>query len=179
MKTLMVFLVLLLLPLTAIAGEKVKGTTYFVVDQQGWQTGEGTGYWIWHGNGISQSVEGPLGTVPSECHGAGFWDENGSWGEGICIHGDGDDTRTVHWKRDKGQKVGQWTNVLGTGKFAGMTGGGAHILQRVCPAIAKSANGMARSLWQSKPNSPRPLLMWCNASTTGIAMTGIGYKATK
>jgi hypothetical protein len=104
MKSLMVFLVLLLFPLTAIAGEKVKGTTYFVVNQH----------------------EGPLGTGPSECHGAGFWDENGSWGEGICVHGDGDDTRTVHWKRDKGQKVGQWTNLLGTGKFAGITGGGSY-----------------------------------------------------
>jgi hypothetical protein len=126
MKSLMVFLVLLLFPLTAIAGEKVKGTTYFVVNQQGWKTGDGTGYWIWHGDGVSQSVEGPLGTGPSECHGAGFWDENGSWGEGICVHGDGDDTRTVHWKRDKGQKVGQWTNLLGTGKFAGITGGGSY-----------------------------------------------------
>jgi hypothetical protein len=126
MKRVALILVLLLFPLTAVAGEMVKGTIYFVADQQSWKTGEGTGYWIWHGNGISQSVEGPLGTGTVECHGAGYWDGNGSWGEGICVHGAGDDTRTTGWKRDKGQKVGQWKNLFGTGKFAGITGGGSY-----------------------------------------------------
>ena len=79
MKRLVLFLVLLLFPLTAIAGEKVSGTNFFVVDNQGWETGDGTGYWIWHGEGVHYSAEGPLGTVPTECHGAGFWD--GDWPE--------------------------------------------------------------------------------------------------
>ena len=126
MKYVMPFLAVLLFSLPAIAGEKVKGTTFFVVDEQNWETGQETGYWIWHGKGVSQSVGGPLGTDPIECHGAGFWDKDGSWGEGICVHAMGDDTRTVHWKRDKGQKVGQWKNLTGTGKFAGMTGEGIY-----------------------------------------------------
>ena len=38
MKRLMLLLVLLLFPLSAIAGEKVSGTNFFVVDNQGWET---------------------------------------------------------------------------------------------------------------------------------------------
>ena len=47
MKRLVLFLVLLLFPLTAIAGEKISGTNFFVVDDQSWETSEGSGYWIW------------------------------------------------------------------------------------------------------------------------------------
>ena len=131
MKRVTLILVLLLFPLTATAGEMIKGTSYFVVDQQSWKTGEDSGYWIWHGNGVANSLEGPLGTEPVECHGAGFWDKDGAWGEGICVYGDGDDTRTNGWTRGKGQKVGQWKALLGTGKFAGVTGGGTYTPTRV------------------------------------------------
>ena len=87
----MLSLALVLFPLTAIAGEKVKGTSFFVVTEQVWETGEETGYWMWHGEGVQHSTEGPLGTSPTECHGAGFWNKDGSWGEGICVVGTGDD----------------------------------------------------------------------------------------
>jgi hypothetical protein len=126
MKRLALFLVLLLFPFTAIAGEKVSGETFYVVDQQNWETGDGSGYWMWHGEGVQVSSEGPLGTNPIECHGAGFWSKDGSWGEGICVIGTDDDTRTIHWKRDKGEKVGRWEHLSGTGKYAGMTGGGTY-----------------------------------------------------
>ncbi len=126
MKRLMLILVLMLFPLTAIAGEKVSGTTFYVTDQQNWETGDGSGYWIWHGDGVQHSAEGPLGTSSIECHGAGFWSKDGSWGEGICVIGAGDDTRTIHWKRDKGEKVGHWKHLIGTGKYAGMTGEGTY-----------------------------------------------------
>ncbi len=49
MQRLMVFLVLLLFPLSAIAGEKVSGTAFYVGDQQSWETGDGSGYWMYHG----------------------------------------------------------------------------------------------------------------------------------
>ncbi len=78
MKRLMLFVVLLLFPLIVFAGEKVKGTSFFVTDNQNWKTGEKTGYWAFHGKGVANSVEGPLGTVRIECHGAGFWNANGS-----------------------------------------------------------------------------------------------------
>ena len=127
MQRLMLFLVLLLIPLTAIAGEKVSGTDFYVVDEQSWETGDGSGYWMWHGKGVSQIHEGPLETVAVECHGAGFWDNDGSWGEGICVNGAGDDTRMLHWKTEKSQKMmGQWKILSGTGKYAGITGGGTY-----------------------------------------------------
>jgi len=122
----MLLMVLLLFPLTAIAGEKIRGTNFFVVDDQSWETGDGSGYWIWHGTGVSQVNEGPLETDAIECHGAGFWDKDGSWGEGICVHTAGDDTRTAYWKEDKGQEVGQWNYLSGTGKYAGIAGGGTY-----------------------------------------------------
>ncbi len=69
MKSLLLFLVLLLFPLTAIAGERVSGMSFYVVEQQGWETGDGSGYWIWHGEGVQHSAEGPLGSSSIECHG--------------------------------------------------------------------------------------------------------------
>ncbi len=126
MKRLMVFLVLLLFPLTALAGEKVSGTNFFVVDEQSWETGDGSGYWMWHGKGVSQKHEGPIETNAIECHGAGGWDKEGSWGEGICVATVGDATRTAYWKIDKGQEVSQWKYLSGTGKYAGITGGGTY-----------------------------------------------------
>ena len=124
MQRLMLLMVLLLFPLTAFAGEKISGTDVYVDDEQNWETGDGSGYWMWHGKGVSQVHEGPLETTAVECHGAGFWDKDGSWGSGICVEGAGDDTATFDWKNDKGQEVGQWKYLSGTGKFAGITGGG-------------------------------------------------------
>ncbi len=123
MKPLMVFLVLLLFPLTAIAGEKISGTNFFVDDGHEWETGDGSGYWMYHGKGVSQLQEGPGETTAIECHGAGGWDKDGSWGEGICVDTAEDGTATSDWKRDKGQEVGQWKYLNGTGKYAGITGG--------------------------------------------------------
>jgi hypothetical protein len=145
----MLFVVLLLFPLTAVAGEKISGTNFFVVDGQEWETGDGSGYWMWHGTGVSRTLEGPGDTNAIECHGAGFWDEEGSWGEGICVEtigedgagfwdeegswGEGicvetigEDTVTSDWKEEKGQDVGQWNFLSGTGKYAGVTGGGTY-----------------------------------------------------
>ena len=129
MQRLMSFLVLLLFPLTAIAGEKVSGTDFFVVDDQSWETGDGSGYWIWHGTGIKQVNEGPFETQAIECHGAGYWDKEGSWGEGICVEGTGDDIIMSSWKEEKGQEVHQLKYLSGTGKSAGITGGGTYTSQ--------------------------------------------------
>ena len=122
MKFILLILTFVLIPFTTLAGEKIKGTNFYVGDTQSWETGEGTGYWIWHAKGIEHPTEGPLETNPIECHGAGFWDQEESWGEGICIIGAGDDIHTSHWKREKGQEVGQSKYVSGTGKFEGIKG---------------------------------------------------------
>jgi len=126
MKRLALVLVLLLFPLSALAGEPVKGTNFFVADNQGWETGEGTGYWMWHGTGVSNHSAGPFKTGSVECHGAGFWDAEGTWGEGICLHADEDGTRTSVWGRGKGEELGRWEIVSGTGKYAGITGQGSY-----------------------------------------------------
>ena len=124
MKFILLILTFVLIPFTALAGEKVKGITFFTEDTQVWETGEGTGYWICHTKGVEHPTEGPLETNPIECHGAGFMDKEGLWGEGICIIGAGDDIHTSHWKLDKGQEVSQWKYVSGTGKYKGIKGEG-------------------------------------------------------
>lgn len=126
MKFILLILTFVLIPFTTLAGDKIKGTNFYTEDTQAWETGEGTGYWIWHGKGVEHPTEGPLGTYPIECHGAGFFDNEGSRSEGICMHGAGDDTITDHWKTDKGQKVGQWKFLGGTGKYTGIKGEGTY-----------------------------------------------------
>jgi hypothetical protein len=127
MKRFVLILVLLLFPLTASAGEKANGTNFFVVKSESWETSETTGYWMWHGNGVRNAASGPLiGIEPIECHGAGFWDANGSWGEGVCVSGSGEDTRKYHWGRGKGEDVGRWEILSATGKYAGVTGHGTY-----------------------------------------------------
>ena len=129
MKRVMMFLVLMLFPLTANAGEKVSGTDFFVVDEQSWETGDGSGFWMWNGNGVQEVNEGPLETKAIECHGAGWWDKEGSWGEGICVEGTGDDIVMSSWKEEKGEKVHQFKYLSGTGKYAGISGGGTYTSQ--------------------------------------------------
>ena len=124
MKRILLILTFVLIPFITLAGEKIKGTTFYTEDTQSWETGNGTGYWIWHSKGVEHPTEGPLGTNPIECHGAGFWDKEGSWGEGICVIGTDDDTFTSHWKTDKGQEVTQWKYLTGTGKYKGIKGEG-------------------------------------------------------
>ena len=80
---------------------------------------------------MQQTAEGPFGTGPIECNGAGFWDKDGSWGEGICRHGTDEESRVSYWKRVKGQKAGQWKLLSGTGKYAGMTGQGTYVSTRL------------------------------------------------
>ena len=124
MKFILLILTFVLIPFTTHAGDKIKGTNFYTEDTQVWETGDGTGYWIWHTKGIEHPTEGPLGTNPIECHGAGFMDEEGFWGEGICIIGAGDDTHTSHWKREKSQEVTQFKYLSGTGKYEGIKGEG-------------------------------------------------------
>lgn len=126
MKSLAFFLTLLV-SLPAFAGEKVKGVNFLVVDQQTWPTGEASGYWMYQGKGVQQTREGGSDTGPLECSGAGYWDKDGSWGEGICVYGVGENTRITSWKQEKGQKAGKWKILNGAGTYAGMTGEGTYV----------------------------------------------------
>ena len=115
---------LALLPGSLLAGEKISGTDYFVVTQESWETGEGSGSYEWRGEGVQQPTTGPLEPGPIECRGSGFWSETGSRGEGICIAGAGEDTRTYRWWREQNAEVGHWVVLSAGGKYAGMTGEG-------------------------------------------------------
>jgi hypothetical protein len=127
LKNLAIALTLLIVPLPAFAGEKVQGTNYLVVERQTWPTGESSGYWMYQGKGVQQTLEGAPDTGPVECVGSGYWDQDGSWGEGICVFGSGANTRVTSWKQDKGRNAGTWTILSGTGTYAGMTGEGSYV----------------------------------------------------
>ena len=126
MKFMLLILTFVLIPSTTFAGDKVKGMNFYAGDSQLWETSDGTGFWIWHAKGVTHPTEGPFGPQPIECHGSGFWDKEGSWTEGICVQGSGDDTVKQHWKRNKGQKVGKWEYLSGTGKYTGIKGNGTY-----------------------------------------------------
>ena len=57
MKRSMLFLALFLFPLTAIAGERVSGTNFYLVNQESWKTGKKSGYFMWNAEGIQHSAE--------------------------------------------------------------------------------------------------------------------------
>ena len=125
MKLILLIFTLMLIPFTTLAGDRIKGTSFYAGDAQGWETGEGSGYFIWNAEGVSHSTEGPLGTNPIECHGAGHYDKEGSQVEGVCILGAGNDTAIQSFKSDNGQ--GQWKFVTGTGKYKGIKGEGTYM----------------------------------------------------
>ena len=124
MKYILIILMFMLIPFTVLAGDKIKGTSFHVGDAQAWETGEGSAYFIWHAKGVSHATEGPTGTDPIECHGAGHFDKEGSQVEGICILGAGDDTITQSFKSENGK--GQWKYLTGTGKYKGVEGEGTY-----------------------------------------------------
>ena len=126
-------LFLMLSPITSFAGDTAKGTNFLVLDNQSWPTGEKSGFYVFSGKGVTKAIEGPIETIAVECHGSGFWDQNGSRGEGICLHGTGDDTYTSSYKREIGQSSGQWIIIegTGTGKYAGISGEGTYTSEQV------------------------------------------------
>ncbi len=133
MKIRHLLLLLVLSPFASFAGDMAKGVNFLVLDNQSWPTGEKSGFYIFHGTGISNVAEGPTETNAVECHGSGFWDQDGSGGEGICLHGTGADMYTSSYKRETGQTSGQWKIITGTGtgKYAGISGEGSYIASQV------------------------------------------------
>lgn len=126
MRHITLILAIFLFPLTAVAAEKVKGTNYMIVESQGWPTGNSAGYWMMNATGVTQYTLGPMGPGATECHGAGNWGADGNEGEGICVHTEADGTRTSLWKIGKGEAIGHWEIVSGTGKYVGITGQGTY-----------------------------------------------------
>jgi len=122
-----VFFTLGLSPVAAFSGEAAKGSNYLVLDNHAWPTGQKSGFYQFNGAGISKVEMGPIDTAAVECHGSGFWNESGGRGEGICLHGAGDDTYISSYKMEAGAKSGQWKILGGTGKYSEISGEGTYI----------------------------------------------------
>ena len=115
MKRHLFIMALALAPTTVLAGEKLVATNYYVTETQTWPTAEKAGYWMVNFQGVSEVSQGPLDTLAIECNGAGFWSAGGLSGNGICVHGSGDDTFVLRWDVKKGSKVNSWRILSGKG----------------------------------------------------------------
>ncbi len=127
MKKLQFILALALLPATmsaVSAGEKFAATNYYVTDTKTWLTGEKTGYWMSKFTGVSQVLHPPVDTLAVECNGAGYWGTGGVSGNGICVHGTGDDTFVLRFEAQAGAKANSWKILSGRGKYKGLVGKG-------------------------------------------------------
>ncbi len=131
MKISWLVLSLALLPSTALAGEKVAGTNYYVTEALTVPFDETSGYWRVDFSGVGEVTEGPLETSAVTCHGAGYWDEKGPYGDGVCIFGVGEDTFIWRFEAKQGSKANRWAIVGATGKYAGITGSGTATTQRL------------------------------------------------
>ena len=124
MRKFLVVLAICLNSSLALAGEKFAATNYYVTETKAWPTGEKAGYWMVKFSGISETTAGPIASLPVECHGAGFWGKASVSGNGICVHGSGNDTFIVRWEAIPGGKSNTWKIQAGKGKYAGITGEG-------------------------------------------------------
>ena len=114
-------------PMAAQAEENFKATNTYVTETKAWPVDQTTGYWMVAFKGISQVIEGPIDTMGVECHGAGFWGPEGLEGNGICVHGEGDDTFILRF--DSQPSGNTWTILSGTGKYLGVSGAGTAVTE--------------------------------------------------
>jgi len=124
-------LALALLPTVGLAAEKFTATNYYVTESHTWPTTQKTGYWMVRFTGVSQVSQGPVETLGVECNGAGFWGADGISGNGICVHGTGDDTFVLRWDTQPGATENTWRILGGTGKYENLQGQGTATTQRL------------------------------------------------
>ena len=121
------FIMLAIAPIAAQAEDKFKATNVYVSESKAWPIDQSTGYWMVEFHGVSQVSEGPIDTLAVECHGAGFWGAEGLDGNGICIHGEGDDTFMLRF--DSKPDGNTWAILSGTGKYHSLTGSGTALTE--------------------------------------------------
>jgi hypothetical protein len=130
-------------PFSASAAEQVSGTNYLVGESQVWQTGETTGYWMTSNKGVRISDDPDQLPRPTECHGAGHFDADGSWGEGICRFGDATDFVLQSFKIEQGADTGVWEILRTGGSYAGLTGSGTY-------RSTRGLGGTTVSVWEGE-----------------------------
>ena len=96
--------------------------------------------WEQKGVNLSASGEGPFHNMSTNCAGVNLWDKGVGTVIGYCISlaPDGDKTlyqiKEENRKPGPGVKTGKWKYINGTGKFAGIEGGGEYTTYGVRPA---------------------------------------------
>jgi hypothetical protein len=80
---------------------------------------------------------------PTECHGAGHFDADGSWGEGICRFGDATDFVLQSFKSEQGADTGVWEILRTGGSYAGLTGSGTY-------RSTRGLGGTTVSVWEGE-----------------------------
>lgn len=136
-----------LLPATAIAADEVSGTNYLLGKSQSWPTGEKTGYWVSSARGVRVSDDPETKPEPTECHGSGYWDAEGTWSEGICRYGDAKDFVLSSYKIEKGAEEGVWVILNAGGTHAGITGSGTY-------KSTAGLRGAVVSVWEGEVTMP-------------------------
>lgn len=126
MKKLIAF-VFALVPMAASAAEKFEATNTYVTETQLWPVDESSGYWMVKFQGVSQVTEGPIESMAVECHGAGFWGSKGLAGNGICMHGDGEDTFILRFDTEPNGNT--WQILSGSGRYQDLSGAGTAITE--------------------------------------------------
>jgi len=122
MHRLLLAVMAIIVPASALAGERVSATNHYVVRQERINAGDEV-FWTEDNVGSFTVNEGPIEPGFARCVGSGFGGGGGVQGGGVCVYGDGADTFTMKWKVE-GLGFNSWRIVAGTGKYAGMSGQG-------------------------------------------------------
>ena len=150
MKSFLMCCAVLSMASSAIAGERVSATNFYVVKQEQIPAGNGSVFWTEDNVGTFTVKEGPIDPGFARCIGSGFGGPGGVEGDGICVYGEGEDTFTMKWKI-VGVGSNEWKIVTATGKYAGMTGSGT-TKTRVDAKFLKLAHRI--SDWEGEINLP-------------------------
>ena len=124
-----IILGIILTPAIVQSAEKFSATNTYITESRLWPTDDKSGYWMIEFSGVSQVTTGPIDTMAVECHGAGFWGASGLDGNGICLHGVGDDTFILRF--DTNSPNNTWRILSGTGKYSELTGNGVATTEKL------------------------------------------------
>lgn len=116
-------------PVAAASAEEFAATNTYVTETQAWPISAKDGYWVVKFTGVSQVAKGPIETMAVECNGAGFWNAEGVVGNGICVHGSGENTFVMRWDADG--PIRTWEILSGAGKYMTLTGSGAATTEKL------------------------------------------------
>jgi hypothetical protein len=136
------------------------GSSYASGTWAAYELEEGTAFITWEQKGVmlDDSGKDPFHNMSSNCAGVELWNKGVGTTFGYCIGlaPDGDkiifEVKQENKKSGPGLKSGTWKYIGGTGKFAGIEGGGEYTTYQVRPA----ADGTYQSVSKDKGNYKLP-----------------------